>query len=697
MIRRTIVLACAVSLCCVFTHLAYAASDSKKTDSPKTEQRTESTTGKSRRHRSVEEKRLSAPSAEKPATDAKTATSDKRTTAPAKQPAAVEPKKTNAPAKSSVAADQKKSDASAKKSVAAEQKSGKPVEKKSVVAATKPAGEKPLLVRLTLKGDFPESAPTPGMFSELQPSLASIIERMDAAAADPNVRAVWLRIEDLNIGRGKVCELRGAVDRLRKAKKPVFAELTTADGSQYLIASACSWVVMPPSGMLVIPGVRAEMLFYKGLFDKVGLKFDSLQMGKYKGAAEPLTRTDMSPALRESLEALVDDAYDDLVTTIGNDRKMKDYKVKTLLDQGLFTAATARKAGLIDDVVYADQLHDDILKSVGCKDLELVTTYKKKRINTDFSGFSGLMKMFEMMMGGKPSKPVSQKQKIAVVYAVGTIVEGTSKNDMFNDNSSLGSTTLITALKKAIDDPTVAAVVLRIDSPGGSATASDLIWRETVRSKKPMIASMGDVAGSGGYYIAMGAKKIIASPGTLTGSIGVIGGKLVVGGLYQKLGLTTDVISRGSNSGALSSTQPFTPDERRAWTEVLEETYRQFVGKAAEGRKMPVEKLEQLAQGRVYTGRMAKKLGLVDQLGTLSDAVTAAKLAAGLTSDADVELMVLPEPKTFFEQLFGDPSASTDLESLLPEGFALLRQTQLFRQLLSERVLLWMPYSVQVK
>ncbi|MEN6558379.1 MAG: signal peptide peptidase SppA, partial [Thermoguttaceae bacterium] len=591
------------------------------------------------------------------------------------------------------ATDSKKSALAEKKNAPAK-KGEKAAEKKS--AATKPT-EKSLVIRLTLKGDYPESAQTPGMFSELQTSLASVVERMDAAAADPNVRAVWLRIEDLSIGRGKVFELRGAIDRLRKAKKPVFAELTTADGSQYLVAAACSWVTMPPSGMLVIPGVRAEMLFYKGLFDKVGLKFDALQMGRYKGAAEPLTRKEMSPDLRESLEALVDDAYEDLVTTIGGDRKMKDYKVKTLLDQGLFTAAAARKAGLIDDVVYADQLHDDILKSIGCNDAELVTTYKLKHIDTDFSGFSGLMKMFELMMGGKPSKPVSQKQKIAVVYAVGTIVEGTSTNDMFNDNSSLGSTTLITALKKAIDDPKVAAVVLRIDSPGGSATASDLIWRETVRSKKPVIASMGDVAGSGGYYIAMGAKKIIASPGTLTGSIGVIGGKLVVGGLYEKLGLTTDVISRGANSGSLSPTQPFTPDERKAWTEVLEETYRQFVGKAAEGRKMPVEKLEQLAQGRVYTGRMAKKLGLVDQLGTLSDAVTAAKLAAGLKSDADVELLVLPEPKTFFEQLFGDPSASTDLESLLPEGLALLRQTRLFRQLLSERVLLWMPYSVQIR
>ena len=239
--------------------------------------------------------------------------------------------------------------------------------------------------------------------------------------------------------------------------------------------------------------------------------------------------------------------------------------------------------------------------------------------------------------------------------------------------------------------------MLRIDSPGGSATASDLIWRETVRIKKPIIASMSDVAGSGGYYIAMGAKKIIAAPGTLTGSIGVIGGKLVTRGLYDKLGMNTEVISRGANSGSMSSTQPFTPDERKAWTELLEETYHQFVSKAAEGRKMPYDKLEELAQGRVYTGRMAKKLGLIDELGTLEDAIAAAKTAAGLKADAEVDLMMLPEPKSIFEQLFGDPSASTDLESLLPEGFRILRQTKMLRQLLSERMLLWMPYGVQVK
>jgi protease-4 len=320
----------------------------------------------------------------------------------------------------------------------------------------------------------------------------------------------------------------------------------------------------------------------------------------------------------------------------------------------------------------------------------------KKKIDADFSGVSGMMKLIEIIMGVKTSEGSGKNPKIAIVYAVGPIVEGKSATSLFG-GSVIGSTSMIAALRKAADDPKVVAIVLRIDSPGGSATASDLIWRETVRSKKPMIASMGNVAGSGGYYIAMGAKKIFAAPGTLTGSIGVIGGKLVTKGLYDKLGLNTEVISRGANSGSMSSNQPFTAEERKVWLGLIEDTYRQFVSKAAEGRKMPYSKLEEMAQGRVYTGKMAKDLGLIDELGTMEDAVAAAKTAGGLKPDAEVDFLVLPERKSFFEQLFGDSDASSDMESILPECFQTLKQTTILRQLLSQRMLLWMPYSVEVK
>ncbi len=554
----------------------------------------------------------------------------------------------------------------------------------------------PLVVKFTLKGDLPEGPPAPGIFGELQTSLATVVKRLDSAAEDEDVSAVWLKIEDLSIGRGKIHELRGAIARLRKTKKPVYAELTTAESNAYLLAVACDRVVMAPSGVLLVPGVRLEITFFKGLLDKLGLKFDALKMGKYKGAAEPLVRQRMSKPLRESLVAIVEDNYGELIATIAADRGLKDYQVKTHLDRGLFTPADAVKAGLIDETLYPDQLKEELKKRLKAERIKLVADYKKKKIDTDFSGFSGMMKLLEMMLGGKETAKEGKKPKIAVVYAVGPIMEGKSRSDLFGA-STLGSDSLIAALRKAADDEKVQAIVLRIDSPGGSSTASDLIWRETVRIHQPIIASMGDVAGSGGYYIAMGAEKIYAAPCTLTGSIGVIGGKLVTSGLYEKLGLTTEVISRGANSGAFSSSRPFTPEERKVWRAVMEETYRQFVGKAAEGRNMTYGKLEKLAQGRVYTGRAAKKLGLIDELGTLRDAVAAAKKAAGLKPDAEVDLMVLPKPKTFFQQLFGDPSAAVELDSLLPEVMGTLRRTAQLRQLLSERILLWMPYDVQVK
>ena len=283
-----------------------------------------------------------------------------------------------------------------------------------------------------------------------------------------------------------------------------------------------------------------------------------------------------------------------------------------------------------------------------------------------------------------------------MVYAVGAITEGKSDSDMFG-SSSIGSTSMVAALRKADDDPKVVAIVLRIDSPGGSATASDLIWRETVRTQKPVIASMGDVAGSGGYYIAMGAKKIFAAPGTLTGSIGVIGGKLVTGGLYDKIGLNTEVISRGANSGSLSSRPAVHARRAEGLDGLLEETYRQFVGKAADGRKMPYSKLEELAQGRVYTGRMAKKLGLVDELGTLDDAVAAAKTGRRAEGRRRRRVARAAGAEELLRATLRRPLGRHRPRLAAARVLQTLRQTKLLRQLLSERMLLWMPYSLQLK
>ncbi len=602
----------------------------------------------------------------------------------------------------------KTDDKSAKKSSEPEEfkeeaDEGKPTSAaaKSQAAAKAPAGKatetKTTVVRLSLHGEYPEGATEAGLFGDMQPSLAKLTEKLEEAAADKKVAAVWLRIDDMELGRGKVNEVRAAIARVQKAGKPVYAELTSADSGTYLVASACDRIIMPSSGVLIVAGVRAEVSYYKNFLDKLGLKFDGLQMGKFKGAGEPMTRSSMSEPLRESLEAIVDDAYEQMVGTIAADRHIVDLDVKKLIDRGLFSAKMAKKAGLIDDILYADEFEASLAKRLKVEKVEVVSNYKKKQVDTDFSGIGGIVKLMELFSGGKKAEASSKKQKIAVVYAVGEIIEGKSQSGMFS-GSSLGSTTMIETLHKAFSDPKVVAVVLRVDSPGGSATASDLIWRETVRTKKPMVASMGNVAGSGGYYIAMGAKKIFAEPGTITGSIGVIGGKLVLGGLYEKVGINTEIISRGKNSGAFSSNQPFSDGERKAWTSLLKETYHEFVSKAASGRKMDYKRVEELAQGRVYTGRQAKKLGLIDEVGTLADAVAEAKTLAGLKPDADVEIESLPQSKNFFEQLFnGDGANASDFDSLMPEVVKTVRQASVWRNLLSERVLLWMPYRIELK
>ncbi len=564
-------------------------------------------------------------------------------------------------------------------------------------ASEKPATKTVTVAEFTIRGGYAEGPQSDSLFGEMQPSLADLIRRIEQAGEDKDVAAAVLRIEDAALGRGKLHELRAAIARFRKSGKPIYALLTSGETAEYLLATACDRVIMPSSGVLMVPGVRAEVTFYKGLFDKLGIQAEMLQMGKYKGAGEPYTRSGMSPELRENLGGVVDDFYDDMVATIAKDRKMEDYRVKTLIDDGLFTAAAAKKAGLIDEVAYADQFLDSLKKELKADEVKVVANYKKKKVDTDFSGLSGFMKMLNLILGTeKPAETGGKEKKIAVVYAVGMIVPGKSGSSLFG-GEVLGSTTLVEALRKAADDPNVLAIVLRIDSPGGSALASDLIWRETVRTKKPIIASMGDVAGSGGYYIAMGAQKIIAEPGTVTGSIGVVGGKLATAGLFEKIGVTSEVISRGKISGALSSDKPFTPEERAALVRLLEETYRQFVGKAAQGRKMPREKLESLAQGRIYTGRMAAANGLVDAVGTLADAVAEAKKAAGLKPDDKVELMVLPKPRTIFEQLFGDGAISDEMEGVLPGAGGLLRKARALRQLFAERTLTWMPFEVQVK
>ncbi|MCH8042125.1 MAG: signal peptide peptidase SppA [Planctomycetes bacterium] len=578
-------------------------------------------------------------------------------------------------------------------------------EKAKKEAAAKKSPKRTTLASISIAGGFPESAGGGGLFGETSTGLRDLVVRLHNVANDEKISGVVLSIRDASLGFGKLNELKSAVARIRAKGKKVYALVDSATGSQYQLACACDEIIMPPSGSLMIPGLSVEITFYKGLFDKLGIEADMLQIGKYKGAAEPQTRTGMSKEFRSQYEAVIDDYYEQMVASIADARLLHPKKVKELIDRGLFSAKRAKKAGLIDHVMYQDEFFTQLKKKLQVDEVALVQNYGKKKVDTDFSGLAGMMKMMELIMGGKPAKRASSKPKVAIVYAVGIITSGRSSTSIFGEQT-LGSSTIISALRKANKDKTVRAIVLRVDSPGGSALASDLIWREIERIKKPVIASMGNTAASGGYYISMGCDQIIAEPGTLTGSIGVVGGKLVLGGLYAKLGITTETISRGKHAGAFSSTTKFTDSERKMWREMMVETYNQFAGKAAKGRKMTRKKMETLAQGRVWTGRMAAKNGLVDRVGTLQDAIAAAKKAAGIKADDEVEILVLPKPTSFFEQLLGGGAEArsavtselgAEIRKLSPELHRQLGDIETIRRLFAEPSVLMLPYRVEIK
>ena len=504
--------------------------------------------------------------------------------------------------------------------------------------------------QLELKGSYNEGAAMAGLFGSATETLSTALTRLEQAAADPTLGGVVLRINGPAVGWAKLHELRTAILNIRAKGKKVIAVVDDASTKDYLLASACDQIVMPESGSVMMLGLRAEVTFYKGLFDKVGIKADMMQVGEFKGAAEPYSRTEMSAPFREEMESVLDDYFDQIVSTIAKDRKLAKADIIKAIDNGPHTAKVAKELGLIDRLGYDDEVKDWIKAEHGGQ--KLVPKYGKKKIDTDFSGFAGMVKMMNMMMGVEPRQAKSKTPVIAIVHVTGVIMTGKSSADMMG-GETVGSDTLVETIRKADADDQVKAIVLRVDSPGGSALASDLIWRALKTCKKPTVASMGDTAASGGYYVSMGCDKVFAEPGTLTGSIGVVGGKIALGGVYEKVGVTTSVISRGKNSGALSGLEPFSDSERKAMQKLMADIYDQFTKKAAESRGMPQADLEKLAKGRVYTGQQAVKLNLVDQLGTLNDAVAQAKQLAGLKPDDKTERMLLPKAANPFESLFG--------------------------------------------
>jgi protease IV len=562
----------------------------------------------------------------------------------------------------------------------------------------------PIVLDITLKGGLTEEPAPVGLDgSSIRDNIKGVVERIGKAKADPNVKGLLVRVHGLSLGLAKGYELRQAITRFRESGKKAYAFLESAENADYLVASAADEIVMPESGWLMIKGLAAEVTFYKGLFDKLGVKADWMQVGDFKSFGEPYTRTTMSPAFREEIAALLGDNYAMMAEAIAARQGISIADAKTLIDAGPYSPSTARAAGLINRIGYADQIEAEVAKSIGIASIKLDSKYGKKSETVDLSGFAGFMKMIQMLSGDGPKKAESGASKIALIYASGAIMTGKSTSSILGE-ATMGSESVVSHLRQAEKDKTVKAIVLRVDSPGGSALASDLIWREVVRIEKPIVASMSDVAASGGYYISMGADKIFAEPGTLTGSIGVTGGKFVLSGLMDKLGVTTDTVTIGKNGTIYSINQPFSETERAAMKRLMDDTYRQFVSKAAKGRKMTFEQIDKLAGGRVYTGRQAQKLGLVDEIGTLEDALASARQLANLPEDVMPELLILPKAQGFLEALVG-PLEDRDVYAPairvampLPDvAKPILARLDLFRRIFArEPVAVMLPFDLKV-
>ena len=594
----------------------------------------------------------------------------------------------------------------------ADKAAAKPADEKAEAAKPADPAKKVGIALITIKGDYAEGPQAAGLFATLTETLREGLARLEKAKDDDRVGAVILTFDDPDLGWGQVNEFRAAIKAVRAKGKPVYAWFSQPDTKAYLVASACDKVYVPESGLLLTMGLRAEVTFFKNLLDRLDVKAEMMRVGKFKSAAEPFTRTEMSEPFRQEMTELLDDLWSQMVSAVAEDRGLSKEQVEAAIDAGPLTASAAKAAKLVDGFAYEDELPGLIDKALGAAGHKLGKDYGKKKLDADFSGLTGFIELMNLIAGIDQPESAAAGDKIALIYATGAIVTGKSEQG-FTGGATLGSETLIKAIEKARDDDDVKAVVLRVDSPGGSAVASDLIWHalNTLKAKKPLVASMGNVAGSGGYYISMNADAIVAEPGTITGSIGVVGGKLAFGGLLDKVGVTTSVVARGKNSGALSILTGFSDSERAAMQRMLDEIYGQFTTKAAEGRHMPVEKLREVAEGRIFSGARAKEIGLVDRIGTLDDAVALAKEKAvakgSLGKDADPGLLILPKPRSPLEELFGPLDASASVRSsaarssllgLLPPDLAdALSGLDAIDLLARERVLTVMPFTIRVR
>jgi protease IV len=485
---------------------------------------------------------------------------------------------------------------------------------------------------LHLSGDLPEKAPLEIPFLSQGPgvTVSGLWMALQHAATDSRIKAIVFEPEGLSAGWGKLEELRQDLEQFRKSGKPVYTYLHTPGAREYYVAAATDRIYLAPADQMYLKGLRAEVMYFKNTLDKLGVSVQVEHAGKYKDFGDQFTRTSMSPETREQVSALVDGLYGDLVSAIAVGRKKTPAEVTDLINQGLFLASELKKAGLIDELRFEDQMWGELESKLHSGTLKRVPVENYVRVPVEASG----------------------RNRIALVVGEGDIIRGSADNIALEEDSltSIGFDRL---LEQVGNDSSIRAVIVRIDSPGGEVGASDDIWRQMnlLSKKKPMIVSMSDVAASGGYYMAMTGDPIVAYPGTETGSIGVVFGKPDLRGLYDKIGISKDFVQRGKYADIDSDYTPLNPDEQAKLRQGIDASYEDFVAKVAAARHRTVAQIDPVAQGRVWLGSEAKTEGLVDDLGGLDEAVAMAKKRANILSSESVTIVPYPPRRSLLDLL----------------------------------------------
>lgn len=528
---------------------------------------------------------------------------------------------------------------------------------------------------LELSGSIPEDlAPAShGQFLlEDDRTLWQIVHGIDEAAAHPDVTGLVLKLEELDVGWAKLDELRDAVARFRAQDKPVAAWIESGGDAEYYLASSASVVYSAPGALLSVDGLTATSLHIKEGLDELGVRFDVERVGEYKDAPELYTEAGPTAPSREAMNDLLDENHSLLLEAICASREWPVEDAKAALDRGPYRAEDALEAGLVD---------------------KLLTESELEGIGEPFGDH--LLEFDDFLASLRPRRAA---HRVALVFATGTVQDGESASDPITGERTLGAETLAEALEEARDDDRVSAIVLRVDSPGGDTYASRLLYEEVKKASavKPVVASFSDLAASGGYYLAMGADTLVAQPGTITGSIGIFGGKLVFEKLMDKLGVRAEVYARGQNAQFESSFRPYSESEREKLVSILLAEYREFVGFVAENRARSEDEIEMLARGRVWAGSQAFEQGLVDSLGGFNAAIHLACEAAGV-APADVEYVIFPQvSRTFLQRILTEILEESQMRQAIlpwPVQRAIAKWTRLPRG----PSFAWMPYRIEIR